>query len=334
MKILVCKLRHHGDVLLTTPFFTSLKAAYPHAYIEAYIYAETAPMLEGNPHIDTISVVNRKKELATLWGFAKKKFDLAFNLTEGDRGAITCFASRAKTRVGFAPGPGGMWKKEKLLTHLIEHCPHPKHAVEKNLDALRMLGMSPRQEDRELFFHIPDDARERMQNLAGEGFTLIHPVSRWMHKALPPKTVSEVLRRVPGPIVLTSGPNRAEMNYIDQLDIPEHVINLAGQTTLKELGALIELSDVLFCPDSVPFHMASALKARVVSFFGPSSEKNWGPWRNPNATVLTKDLPCRPCYRPGCGGSKISDCIVSITPDEICSSLQGEVFAEVGLPCD
>ena len=46
-RVLVTKLRHHGDVLLASPVFTVLKRALPSAEIDALVYRETAPMLEG-----------------------------------------------------------------------------------------------------------------------------------------------------------------------------------------------------------------------------------------------------------------------------------------------
>jgi len=39
-RALVTKLRHHGDVLLTSPVFTVLKRALPAAEIDALVYAE------------------------------------------------------------------------------------------------------------------------------------------------------------------------------------------------------------------------------------------------------------------------------------------------------
>jgi hypothetical protein len=47
-RVLVIKLRHHGDVLLTSPVFTVLRRAAPHAEVDALIYRDTAPMLAGN----------------------------------------------------------------------------------------------------------------------------------------------------------------------------------------------------------------------------------------------------------------------------------------------
>ena len=44
-RILVIRLMHHGDVLLTTPLFSALKRHLPGAEIDALVYAETVPII-------------------------------------------------------------------------------------------------------------------------------------------------------------------------------------------------------------------------------------------------------------------------------------------------
>ncbi len=102
-----------------------------------------------------------------------------------------------------------------------------------------------------------------------------------------------------------------------------NILDLSGKVSLKELGALIKLSKLLFCVDSVPMHMASALKAPVVALFGPTSEKTWSPWQNPfSKVVLDESYPCRPCFMPGCGGSGKSECILSLKVDEVLNGIE------------
>jgi heptosyltransferase-3 len=100
-----------------------------------------------------------------------------------------------------------------------------------------------------------------------------------------------------------------------------NVINLSGKLSLKELAALIDLSELLICVDSLPFHMASALKKRVVALFGPTSDVTWGPWRNPRAQIVAQPFSCRPCYQDGCGGSKVSDCLATLSVETVLKTL-------------
>jgi heptosyltransferase-3 len=132
-------------------------------------------------------------------------------------------------------------------------------------------------------------------------------------------------------LVFTSGPDSEEIAMVDEIvrHLPHgQFVNLAGQITLQELAALIERCSALCCVDSVPFHIASALKTPVVAIFGPTSEIGWGPWQNPFARVVSANMSCRPCCLDGCGGSKISDCLDSICVERVLSEL--EIVSEIG----
>src|SRR5262249_898581 len=73
------------------------------------------------------------------------------------------------------------------------------------------------------------------------------------------------------------------------------VLNLAGETTLSELGALIKRSSLCLSNDSGPMDVAVALGRPVVSIFGPTDSLWVGPYQRPHA-VLRANLPCSPCY--------------------------------------
>ena len=48
-RALVVKLRHHGDVLLASPVIALLKTRAPSLEVDALVYDDTRPMLEGHP---------------------------------------------------------------------------------------------------------------------------------------------------------------------------------------------------------------------------------------------------------------------------------------------
>lgn len=339
-RILIIKMRHLGDVLLTAPLFSCLKKALPEAEIEAFIYKESAPMLEGHPAISDLILYDRNwkklsfvkklfKELELLLTIRSRRYDLVINLTEGDRGAIVAWASGAKHCVGFDPQGSGFLGKKSVYTHLIKHCPNPRHTVEKNLDALRRIGIFPKAHERDLFLHIPEGALSKVRDLLSEtkDFVVIHPASRWRFKCLPTETMAQVVKALKKQnieVVLTSGPDSQEMLMVDEIvqKSGESVINLAGKLNLKELAALIQLSSGLICVDSVALHIASALKTPVVVAFGPTSEINWGPWMHAESKVVMKNVSCRPCFMDGCGGSKRSDCLYTLSADQILDAFE------------
>ncbi len=335
-KVLVIKLRHLGDVLLSAPVFSVLKKHLPDAQIDAYVYSEAIPMLEGHPDVGDILGYDRSwkklgffgklaKELGMLRDIRRRGYDLVINLTEGDRGAMAARVSGARVRVGV--------DQRKVYSHVAKSCPSLRHTVERQLDVVRRMGIFPEPTEHELVWVIPEAARVAMRERAGGDFILVHPASRWRFKCWPEARMRELAKRLierGERLVFTSGPDRVETEMVGRIVDGLDVCNLAGQLSLKEMGALIDGAKALVCVDSVPLHMASALKRPVVALFGPTSEVTWGPWRNPRARVVTEKMSCRPCYLDGCGGSKKSDCLAAISVERVLSEL--ELLAEVGSP--
>src|SRR6476646_6268695 len=73
-RALVLKLRHHGDVLLAAPVPSVLKAHAPQLEIDALVYDDTAPMLEGHPALARLHTVGRNwRELGALERLARER---------------------------------------------------------------------------------------------------------------------------------------------------------------------------------------------------------------------------------------------------------------------
>ena len=71
-RALVIKLRHHGDVLLASPVLSLLKAKG--LEVDALVYDDTAPMLEGHPALSELHTVGRKwRSAGALSRFAVEK---------------------------------------------------------------------------------------------------------------------------------------------------------------------------------------------------------------------------------------------------------------------
>jgi heptosyltransferase-3 len=188
------------------------------------------------------------------------------------------------------------------------------------------MGIFPTMASRDLSLHVPDTALEKMRSVAGSGFILIHPTSRWRFKCWPVEKMKQfaaLLASRGHSLVFTSGPDRCEIAMIDAITDGIECLNLAGQVSLKELAALIELSERVICVDSLPLHIASALKKPVLAIFGPTSDVTWGPWRNPKAKIVAQNFSCRPCYQDGCGGSKVSDCLTTLSVDAVVDAFDG-----------
>lgn len=344
-KILIAKLRHHGDVLLSTPVFSVLKEIFPSAYIDAYIYKSSFPILDGNTSIRKCwlvdqnwknrSIIERyKREISLLRSIRAEKYDLVINLTEGDRGAIAAFISNARIRIGYDSEGSGMWRKNRCYTHLTQICHRPRHSVEKNLDILRCLGIFPEERQKKLEFFIPRKSTDnillqlRAKNWHPYSFIIVHPVSRWSFKCLPVSTIAGVIKQLlimGSRIILTSSSREEELainrDILNVLPSSNSIWDLSGKLSMKEFAALLTFSSLLVTIDSFPLHLASALQTPVVAAFGPTSDITWSPWKHSQSQIVTANTPCRPCYMAGCGGSLRSACLEQISIEALMEAI-------------
>lgn len=155
-RVLVTKLRHHGDVLLASPVLTALKRAIPEADVDALVYAETAPMLANHPALARLHQVDRswkkkgvvhqmRAEAALLRTMRERRYDLLVHLTDHPRGLTLASLLRpayAVTRARQEREHAWLWKRG--FTHFYP-LPRgrPRHTVETDLDALRRIGIAP-----------------------------------------------------------------------------------------------------------------------------------------------------------------------------------------------
>jgi heptosyltransferase-3 len=347
-RVLVIKLRHLGDVLLTSPVFTVLKNHAPQLEIDALVYRDTESMLSGHSAIADIFTIDRgwKQEewtsrLAHEWRLLRslraRHYDLIIHLTENARGAVLCLLLKPPYSVAhdYPAKRGRLWRNS--FTHLFPS-PDRRHKVEMHLDALRRLGVYPRADERRLTL-VPGAEAERSvrellarHGLVPKGFIQLHPTSRWMFKSWEMEknaALITALQDAGESIVLTAAPSELELQFAARIiaRLKSPVVDLSGKLSLKQLAALTAQAKCFVGVDSVPMHIAAAMQTPTVVLFGPSGEFEWGPWQV-LARVLTSDHPCRPCGQDGCGGGKVSECLTDISVQEVLNAIRQVIPAK------
>ncbi|MBI5043216.1 MAG: putative lipopolysaccharide heptosyltransferase III, partial [Nitrospirae bacterium] len=259
-KILVIKLRHIGDVLLTLPTIRALKENFLDANISALINKGTEEMLLNNPLLDEIIVYDRnikglpisqkiKGEINFISGLRKRKFDLTVDLTSGDRPAILSYLSGARYRIGNNPMGKGFLGKRLAYTHLSNVEQKRRHTVEYNLDIVREFGIDTKDKRVDFYFNKEDEQYidnflEKNKVSKKDILVHVHPTSRWLFKAWNDKSMSEIIdylqikKKIK--VIVTSSPEKKELDKAKKILklCKSKPLELIGKTTLKQLGAL------------------------------------------------------------------------------------------------
>lgn len=313
-RILVIKLRHHGDVLLATPVVDALKQRFPDCEIDMLVYAETADVIRDNRRISHIFTIDRKwkkqgvktqiAEERALFGALKARgYDWAFNLSDQWRaGVIAKFCSKCAVGLADEKRDNALWRFLHDFTNPALGVEH--HIVERHLNVLPPL-LAPDDYPAKVCMDISQTAREEAQaKLAeqgwrGEGYVLLHPGSRWLFKCWEDgryAALVQLLLNHGHHVVLTAAPDAAERQMIEEITARVNVpagMNLwilSGCLNLRTLAAAIDGAKLFVGVDSVPMHMAAALDKPQVALFGPSWVSRWRPYSAKAEVVWAGDF--------------------------------------------
>ncbi|MDF2457926.1 MAG: putative Lipopolysaccharide heptosyltransferase [Nitrospira sp.] len=321
--ILSIKLRYLGDVLLATPTWQALKAAYPGARLTVIVNRGTEDILQSNPHIDEVlslergSLVQQYRFIAHI---RRRRFDTVVDLTDGDRAALLTWISGARVRIGF--NAEHRWTG-RCYTRIITS-DAGVHRIERDLSALAPLAIPVFDRIPKMWLTEEDDAAagdllRRLGVQSDKPRVVIQPGARYWFKAWPSERFAELADQVAdryGCQVLVAGsPQEAALAETVVKQAKHRLVSIAGLSRVRTLAALLKGSALFVGNDTGAMHIAAAVGTPVVGLFGPSNPVEWGP-RGAPAEVMYKGLDCRDCFHPTCRRGE-QNCMKLITVGEV-----------------
>jgi ADP-heptose:LPS heptosyltransferase len=218
----------------------------------------------------------------------------------------------------------------RLLTHWVKETEPGagvRHEVRRQLDLVATIAPEP--SDLRLSFALrPIDRVQLNQRLTAMGLTgegpwiVVHCGATAASRRYPGEQFAQAIELMRGAgrkIFLTGG--NAERALV--ADVARHcalgpdLINLAGELSLGELGALIAAASVVVCSNSGPAHMAAALGTPVVDLYALTNPQHT-PWQVPHR-LLYHDVPCKYCYRSICPQGHHA-CLAKVPPQAVASA--------------
>jgi heptosyltransferase I len=327
-KILLIKLSAVGDVVHTIPVLNKLRRRYPAAQLDWLVTPAIGELLRHHPAISNV-VEFARDDWSAPWRPVRlaaelrgTHYDLVVDVHGQLRTAIFALATGAPVRIGFDRPRASVWDAsprkfpEETRKHAWQgaregswlaythHIPVPTldlHAVDRYLNVGPLLGLDSGAAD--FSFPIPAEAHNRIEALldyygaGGKKLAVLAPGTGWETKQWRCAGFAEVARHLlqKGFAVVLAGAARERPVCGEVAKLEPGVINLAGETTLSELAALVRRAAVCVTNDSGAMHLAVALDRPVVTIFGPTDPIWIGPYRRTDA-VLQANLACSPCY--------------------------------------
>lgn len=345
-KILVRGVNWIGDAVMTLPALKALKNAFPESKVSLLVKPSVAPIFERNPFVDEVILYEKRFEqilgkLKLAQRLRKARFSRAVLFQNAFDAALIAYLARIPERIGYERDGRGI-----LLTKRIPFNRDDRkiHHIDYYLNLLRAVGIRA-EHSLPWVYCFPDERRAARDILDHMSRPLlgINPgaaygsAKRW----LPERFVEVALwfiRDTKGSVVIFGGEN--ELDITQEIEkrmlagqggrgwsekgffcTPDHLKNMAGRTSLRELVTLISECDVLLSNDSGPMHIAYAVGTPLVALFGSTDPSLTGPLGRGNV-VLKPVLPCSPCFERTCRGNDMR-CMYDIAQDDVYLAVKG-----------
>jgi heptosyltransferase I len=284
-----------GDTCHTVPVVRSLQDAWPQTRITWIIGKTEHGLLRGLSGVEFL-VLDKSKGLAgyrTLRAqLRQRRFAVLLHMHASARANIVSTMVRAPIKLGFDRARARDWQWLFCNNHLQ---PTPRqHVMDGLFEFAAALGV-PRTGPR---WDIPLAERDCALAAAvlppGTPSLVISPCTgqrfrnyrNWQAECYA-RVADYVQARYGARVVLTGGTTQIEQRYgADVLAASQlKPTNLIGQTTLKQLLALLAQATVVLCPDSGPAHMSTAVGTPVVGLYATSNRHRTGPYSSQHLVV-------------------------------------------------
>jgi lipopolysaccharide heptosyltransferase II len=285
-RILLIRLEHVGDVVLTTPAFRALRKRYPQARIDVLCRDFTAPLLEKNKNVSNViswnapwlSNIGKKDSLFSVRKvinkLRKNKYDLAIDF-HGDIRNILLANAVAYYRIGFGCRGFGF-----LLTKRIPY--ETSHAIDRALALAKAAGAPAVGKETELTVAAADQKFAQKLLSHDTRWVCIAPGSgrtakNWLNERWA-AVADELIEKKNILIVFTGSPGEKEMvsDIVQRMRHPEKALNMCGKTNLTQLAAVLQRCLLVLSPDSGTMHLARAMKTPLIGLFTKENAKEWG----------------------------------------------------------
>jgi lipopolysaccharide heptosyltransferase I len=296
-KILVVKLSSLGDLFHALPAVRNLKVKLG-VEIDWVTQREYVDLVSCFDDVRRVIPFDRRgpkrRPLAFLKALRAERYDMVLDMQGLLKSGIITRMARAGRRIGPSFHRECAW----LFYHAVAgKRDKERHAVEESFDVVHFLGLDP----------IPPEFPVTFPKIELEGTgprVAVIPSSRWVTKDWTPAGFAAAARHLRdergATIYLMGGSGDAiRCADIDRM-MGDGAVNLAGKTSLVEMGSYLAEMDLLIANDSGPVHMAAAVGTPSLVLFGPTCPKRTGPYGDEHRIIRSGPLECRPCFMRDC----------------------------------
>jgi lipopolysaccharide heptosyltransferase II len=300
-KILIIRLSSIGDIVLTSPIVRCLKKQMPEAELHFLIKGQFRAVVENNPYLSKVHVINTKNLDETARVLRAEKFDFVVDLHKN----LRSFLLKRKLGKPSASFQKLNFRKYLLTQFKIRRMPKV-HIVDRYFEAVKSLQV---ENDGEGLDYFIDEKDQVDLSILPKGFQEVYIGlvigAKHFTKALPLEQVVQLIDKIHKPVVLLGGPEDNEKAEQILKNSNKNVFNACGKFKLNQSASLVQQAHKIITNDTGLMHIAAALKKEIISLWGNTvPEFGMFPYLPENLKTNSKifqvgKLACRPCSKIG-----------------------------------
>lgn len=286
LRIAIVRFSALGDVVMVAAAVRALQRSLPAATLTWITSPLAYALLQGMPGVQ-FEVLEKPRSLGDYRAFyrifRRREFDVVLAMQANLRINLLYPALRAPLKIGFdrTRAREGQWL---FCNQCIPF--RDTHLVDSFLSFVEILTGRSAAADWDLPLEQGDIdwAGDQLQVLP-KPLIAIHPHASKAERNWLPQRYAEVLQesvsRWHCSVLLTGGNSPSELALCDHLSqlAPGRTLNLCGQTTPKQLAALLGQVDILIAPDTGSVHIARAMGTPVIGLYAVASPGLTGPYQ-------------------------------------------------------
>ena len=318
-----------GDLILTTPLFRAIRAVHPGAQITLVTKQEYVSLFTQSPRFTDVIGYDPATPLRALArDLRSRRFTHRLDL----HGSLRSRALRALIGGHWGTYPKRTLARQVLIRTKRDVFRDRRHVAERYFDAAKALGVRPDGGPAEIFLHSDAlRAADRFlhEHGLGQARTLVALVPGAAHatKIWPERHWQALVRLATEArmdAVILGGKQEQALGARLAEAGGGQVANAAGLFDIQGTAALLKRSRCAVAGDTGVMHLATAVSVPVVALLGPTvGAFGFLPYQA-RATVLERDLSCRPCSTMGGPACPLGhhQCLDLIAPAEVLQALR------------
>lgn len=304
-RVLLIRLSHLGDIILTEPVVRSIRAAHPNAEIEFLtreIYRDVVELFDGIDSVHTLEMPGRDQSLfdlsRTIRSICNSRYDLVLDLHNNLRSRWIKLQLRADKINTY---PKNWWARRRAVRKKQHKA--GLHTVDLYLDALEGTGIpivarNPRisipSESPDQFLEDHDLKRgEYVVFAVGASHPTKHyPIPQWVDLA------EAVIDEFDTNVVIVEKEKCGYLNLFDDLAGSGRLLVMTG-LQIPILASLLASSRLTVSNDSGVMHLSAAVGTLTAGLFGPTHPSLGFAPLGEKCVAVSTDESCSPCSRHG-----------------------------------